>query len=69
MEEKVEQRVYVINADKVNLDLSHVVELPDAEFCEVALKEGSVYNLDDFVKIFNLGTETISSLNSYIRIF
>lgn len=65
----MEQKVYIINADKVNLEDLHVTELSDEKFCEIALKEGFVYDLEDFVKIFNLGLQEISSLNSYIRIF
>jgi len=61
-----DKKVYVINADEINIENLHINEVSNEEFCEIAKKDGSVYSLDDFVKAFNL--ELIDSSNAYIRI-
>lgn len=61
-----EKKVYVINANEINIEGLHVNGLSDEDFKAKAETEGSIYTLKDFEKAFNY--ERVSTRTDYIRI-
>lgn len=61
-----EKRVYVLNAEEVNLEGLHVNKLTNEEFKARAEKEGKSYSLKLFEEAFNY--ELVNTRTDYIRI-
>ena len=61
-----EKRVYLLNAEEIDLEGLHINEMSNEDFKVKAEIEGEIYTLEAFAEAFNL--EEVNSATDYIRI-